>query len=167
MGRRPTIDAVSDTPSGLTWEQANLTREQAAELLALADGLAAVGALRTGRRAGQLSIFNFRLRAATEGSDAPDAPLVLLMGAGVFRRHAFFARFAPARTDDAATLSLSGPIDRDWAWRPPFEELRDRIIGQPVWREAVGASYEERVAAFRAALERVEPGRFVEGRGGE
>ena len=71
LGRRPTIDGVSDTPSGLTWEQANLSREAAAELLALADGLAAVGALRTGRRAGQLSIFNFRLRAATEGSDAP------------------------------------------------------------------------------------------------
>ena len=167
MGRRPTIDAVSDSPSGLTWEQANLTREQAAELLALADGLAAVGALRTGRRAGQLSIFNFRLRAASEGSDAPGAPLVLLMGAGVFRRHAFFARFAPARPDAAATLSLSGPIDRDWAWRPPFEELRDRIIGQPVWREAVGASYEERVERFRAALADVEPSRFVEGRGGE
>ncbi len=170
MGRRPTIDAVSDSPSGLTWEQANLTREQAAELLALADGLAAVGALRTGRRAGQLSIFNFRLRAASEGSDAPGAPLVLLMGAGVFRRHAFFARFAPARPDDAGpapALGLSGPIDGDWAWRPPFEELRDRIIGQPVWREAVGASYEERVAAFRAALAEVEPGRFVEGRGGE
>ena len=121
-----------------------------------------------GRRAGQLSIFNFRLRAATEGSDAPDAPLVLLMGAGVFRRHAFFARFAPARTDDGApALGLSGPIDGDWAWRPPFEELRDRIIGQPVWREAVAASYEERVAAFRTALEGVEPSRFVEGRGGE
>ena len=92
------------------------------------------------------------------------------MGAGVFRRHAFFARFAPARPDDAGpapALGLSGPIDGDWAWRPPFEELRDRIIGRPVWREAVGASYEERVAAFRAALAGVEPSRFVEGRGGE
>ena len=168
MGRRPTIDAVSDSPSGLTWEQANLTREQAAELLALADGLAAVGALRTGRRAGQLSIFNFRLRAASEGSDAPGAPLVVLMGAGIFRRHAFFARFTPARPDDGApALGLSGPIDGDWAWRPPFEELRDRIIGQPVWGEAVGAPYEERVVAFRAALAGVEPARFVEGRGGE
>ena len=156
---------MSDTASRLTWEQTNLTREQAAELLALADGLAAVGALRTGRRAGQLSIFNFRLRAATEGSDAAGAPLVVLMRAGVFRRHAFFARFTPGRPDVAAALALSGPIDRDWAWRPPFEELRDRIVGRPVWREAVGASYEERVAAFRAALASVEPGRFAEGRG--
>ncbi len=157
---------MSDAPSGLTWEQANCTRDQAAELLALADGLAAVGALRTGRRSGQLSIFNFRLRAAADGSDAPDAPLVILMRAGVFRRHTFFARFTPAGADGAAILALSGPIDRDWEWRPPFEELRDRIIGQPVWREAVVASYEERVAAFRAALAAVEPSRFAEGRGG-
>lgn len=165
--RRPTIDAVSDAPSGLTWEQANCTRDQAAELLALADGLAAVGALRTGRRAGQLSIFNFRLRAAADGSDAPDAPFVILMRAGVFRRHTFFARFTPAGADGAAALALSGPIDRDWEWRPPFEELRDRIVGQAVWREAVGAPYDERLAAFRASLAAVEPSRFAERRGGE
>ena len=189
-----------DPTTALTWQQANLPPDQAAELLALADGLAAIGEIRSGRRAGQLSIFNFRLRAAIDAPanarpanarpddhppDDHDAPLVLLMRAGVWRRHTFFARFTPAA--DAATadtpavdtpaadanagdtnanraparFALSGPLDPHWDWRPPFEELRDRIVRQPVWLEAVGAPYDDRVTAFRAALHNVQPVPFA------
>lgn len=146
-------DAQPD--AALTWSRANLPRERAAALLALGDGLAAIGRLRTGRRAGQLSIFNFRLRAACEESEDPQAPLVVLMRAGAVRRHTFFCRYTPAPADDpqaAPSLGVPGPIDRDWDWWPAFEEVRDRIIGQPVWLEAVGAPYVDRLAAYEAAL---------------
>ncbi|PZC43678.1 MAG: hypothetical protein DK306_002024 [Chloroflexi bacterium] len=107
------------------------------------------------------------------------------MRAGVWRRHTFFARFTPApiaptadtpaadtlavetNTADAganrapARFALSGPIDPDWDWRPAFEELRDRIVRQPVWLQAVGAPYDDRVAAFRAALHNVQPVPFA------
>ena len=155
---------ANDAP--LTWERANLHPDRAAALLALGDGLASIGRLRTGRRSGQLSIFNFRLRAAGEASEDasendPQGPLILLMGAGVIRRHTFFCRYTPlAATPDRAgdggapaTLALPGAIDRDWDWWPPFEEVRDRIIGQPVWMEAVGVPYADHLSAFTTVLQ--------------
>ena len=164
LARDGSGDPVSDP--ALSWERTNLSPERAAALLALGDGLAAIGRLRTGRRAGQLSIFNFRLRAAGEGTDGddnddPGGPLTLLMGAGVLRRHTFFCRYtppvpmtpgAPGSPGLPCTLALPGAIDGDWDWWPGFEEVRGRIIPQPVWLEAVGAPYAERLAAFASAL---------------
>lgn len=147
-------DAQPEPP--LTWSRANLPRDRAAALLALGDGLAAIGRLRSGRRAGQLSVFNFRLRAAGEDPKDPYGPLVVLMRAGTIRRHTFFCRYTPPPPDDPQalpSLALPGPIDRDWDWWPAFEEVRDRIIDQPVWLQAVGAPYGDRLAAYDAALD--------------
>ena len=152
----PNAGLPDPPPDRFTWQSANLTPDQAAELLALGDGLAALGLLRRGRRAGQLSIFNFRLRAASEGGDGPESPLVVLMRAGVFRRHTFFVRFTPAAAG-GPRLALSGPLDRRWRWRSDFNEARDRITREPVWLEATGASYPDRVAHFRAALTGLQP----------
>lgn len=146
---------MSDADGPLTWEEANLPLDCAAALLAVGDGLAAIGKLRSGRRAGQLSIFNFRVRAASEGGDSAEDRLVLLMRSGIMRRHTFFCRFTPpaaVQSGRASTLALSGPIDRGWDWWPPFEELRDRLIDTPAWRNAVGESYDERLARFRSQL---------------
>ena len=96
--------------------------------------------------------------------------------AGVLRRHTFFCRYTPPiavplpvsidgpgpgaadadRTEGRpATLALPGAIDADWDWWPSFEEVRDRIINQPVWLEAVGATYADHLAAFASVLQGV------------
>ena len=138
----------------ISWDEANLPLERAAALIVLADGLTAIGKVRTGRAAGQFSIHNFQLRAAyeveAEGSDG-GAPLVVLLRAGAFRRHAWYMRVhlaegAPVR------LELPGPIDAGWDWWRGMDEIRDRLEAQPVWQQALGSPYAVRVEEMEAAL---------------
>ena len=105
------------------WAEARLTAEQAGELIALGEGLVAIGRLRTGKASGQISMHNFLVRAGEEEAGKGERALVVLMRAGVFRRHTFFCRYR--RGDGGgARLELPGPIDRGWAWRASFEEVR-------------------------------------------
>jgi len=170
--------AVADetTPDDLTsLEEANLKLEQAAELLALADGLCRIGRLRDGKHAGQFSIFNFRLRAAYEvvspqldatgdseppldsnplDPNPPDQrePLVVLMRAGIARRHTWFARVYWA--DDGRPMRIEAPsaLDRGWEWWLDIDEIRKRLVTEEVWIEAVGLAWEARVAEVAAEL---------------
>ena len=137
---------------------ANLELTRAAWLITLGEGLTAVGRLRTGKMSGQFSLHNFRLRAAYEssapaaGAAAGEAPLVILLRAGVFRRHTWFMRVHPRVTGKALRLELAGPIDADWDWWTPLTEIHDRLATPPLWKEAVGVSFEQRVQEWASAL---------------
>lgn len=135
------------------WAEARLTAQEAGELIALGEGLVAIGRLRTGTSSGQISMHNFQVRAGEEeaGEGETERALVVLMRAGVFRRHTFFCRYRQG-AGDGARLELPGPIDRGWAWRASFEEVRDRLIEQPVWDEAVGRPFAERAREVATAL---------------
>ena len=118
-------EAASDDAEPTSWAEANLPPEQAAGLIALADGLCQIGRLRDGKDAGQFSIFNFLLRAAYEepAGASSDRPLVILMQAGVFRRHAWYARLYWPDEDRPLRVELSSPIDKGWFWWPDIEEI--------------------------------------------
>ena len=134
-----------------TLGEANLPIERAAALIALAEGLAAIGRLRTGKRAGQISLHNFQLRAAYDEA-AEGSPLVVLMRAGVFRRHTWFMWVQGLDGDGALELRLRRPLERDWDWWPAIEEIQGRLSGRPAWREAVGMEPAEAVRAVRERL---------------
>lgn len=156
--RPPTAPLPSSTapPESVTWppvswDEANLPIDRAAALIALAGGLVAIGHLRRGENAGQISIHNFLLRAAEEPRDSAPV-LVVLMRAGVFRRHTWFLRVFPAADGSPTRLELPSPIDADWDWWPAFEEVRDRLVQQGVWAQAVSQSFDDRQRDVRTAL---------------
>ncbi len=149
-----------DDAARVSWSEANLPLDRAAALITLADGLCAIGRLRQGQSAGQFSIHNFLLRAALEPTDAnaggsrsSPGPLVIMMRAGVFRRHAWYMRVRRDEGGRPQRLELSSPIDAVWDWWSNIEEIRRRIVDQPAWTEAVGESYEVRRLALAGALE--------------
>ncbi len=148
-----------DATSERLLAEARLPAEDAAQLLAVADGLCAIGQLRTGTRAGQFSIFNFLLRCAPdhEHSSADErTPYVVLMRAGILRRHAWYARFWPPDSERPLRLQLPAPIDKSWHWRDDLEEIAKRLDRSETWALAVGHSVEAHVAHFAQLLETVE-----------
>ena len=157
-----------DLSRPVSWDEANLPRERAASLITLADGLCAIGRVRDGKTAGQFSIHNFLLRAAVEvvgeaggetGGDAintaaaDSTSLVVMMRAGVMRRHAWYMRVHRDAAGRPRQLDLPSPIDADWEWWPNVEEIKTRLIDEPVWLSAVGESYDERLRTVALALE--------------
>ena len=153
--RKPSEMPTPRPPEPATWEEARLTPSQASALIGLGEGLVAIGRMRTGVSSGQISLHNFLLRAAAEDEDDDSSALVVLMRAGVFRRHTFFLRYY-ADTGGEARLELPGAIDRGWTWLRPFEEARDRLVGNPAWNEAVGAPFAERARKIGIALTRAK-----------
>lgn len=144
---------VADATTPATLADARLTAADGARLLALADGLCRVGRLRDGRDAGQFSVFNFRLRAAYEPSRGGRPPaMVVLMRAGMFRRHTWWARAHWPVPGRPMRLEVPKPIDRGWSWPLDVDEIRKRLTKESVWREAVGASWEARVAEVEGWL---------------
>ncbi len=136
-------------PLVLTLADVGLTPDRLATLLALGEALAAIGALRAGQAAGQISMHNFRLRSAWEPvpptamaarlqseQDITALPgLVVLMQAGVFRRHAWHGRVLDPH-GAAPLLHLPRPIDPRWTWWPAVTEIRDRLAIVPAWTDA-------------------------------
>lgn len=151
--------------------ETNLTLDRAAGLFALADGLCRVGRIRDGKEAGQFSVFNFLLRAAYEeasGGAESRRSLVVLMRAGVVRRHTWFARVFWREGDVPMRIEVPSSLDHRWEWWLDVDEIRKRLIDEPVWLQAVGASWEERVAAVAeeiagADLIKVEAGAEKQG----
>jgi hypothetical protein len=159
--------ADGDHSNPLTWDEANLPLERAASLIALADGLCAIGRVRDGKDAGQFSIHNFLLRAAVEthddavdggtdsGGSADFRPMVVMMRAGVMRRHAWYMRVHHDGDGRQQQIDLPSPIDADWEWWPNIEEIQSRLIDEPVWASSVGATFDERCRVIALALESV------------
>ena len=162
----------------LSWDEANLSLAHAASLITLADGLCAIGRFRDGKSAGQFSIHNFLLRAAIEANDASDgvvadepiedvvgaaatdggagtSPLVIMMRAGIYRRHAWYMRVHRDGAGRPHQVDLPSPIDADWEWWPNIDEIRSRLIDEPVWASAVGATFDARCRVVAVALESV------------
>ena len=131
--------------------EANLPIARAAVVVALAEGLTAIGRLRTGKRAGQISLHNFLLRAAYD-EGAEGSPLVVLMRAGVFRRHTWFMWVRGLAGAGPVEVTLRRPLERDWDWWPAIEEIQGRLGEGPAWREAVGREPAEAVRAVRERL---------------
>lgn len=143
-----------EQPSSL--EEARLPLDHAALLLAIADGLCAIGQLRTGARSGQFSIFNFLLRCAPDDEyEAPDerTTYVLLMQAGIVRRHGWYAHFWLPEDELPLRIAVPAPIGKSWHWHDDVVEISKRLDASETWTQAVGRSVEEQVAWFRAALE--------------
>ena len=139
--------------------EARLPTEAAAQLLAVADGLCAIGQLRTGTRAGQFSIFNFLIRCAPDPEyDSPDdrTAYVVMMRAGILRRHAWYARFWLADDERPLRLQLPSPIDKSWDWLDAIEEIGERLNRSETWVLAVGQSVEAHTAQFTEQLNAVE-----------
>lgn len=137
-------------------EGVNLDLDRTAALLALAEALTRVGTLRTGERSGQFSIHNFRLRAAYD----PSETLVLLMRAGIWRRHTWFC----AIRDHQAQMELAvpRPIEQGWEWWMGVEEIRGRLVASAAWQEAVADSFDALQSSYAQRLREV---RLVIGRG--
>ena len=149
------MDADSNTPLA----EAGLPAEHAARLLALADGLCAIGQLRQGRRAGQFSIFNFLIRAAEDPEHlSPDGRIgsVVMMRAGIIRRHAWYTRFWPPHVGRPLRLELPGPIDHRWNWHDAVEEITNRLDRSETWMQAVGENVEAHVERFAQELRSAE-----------
>lgn len=146
-----------EQPSSL--EEARLPLDHAALLLAIADGLCAIGQLRTGARSGQFSIFNFLLRCAPDDEyEASDerTTYVLLMQAGIVRRHGWYAHFWLPEDEHPLRIAVPAPIGKSWHWHDDVVEISKRLDASETWTQAVGRSVEEQVAWFRAALESAE-----------
>lgn len=140
-------------------EEARLPEPDAARLLSVADGLCAIGQLRTGVRAGQFSIFNFLLRCAPDPDyHSPDErlPYVVMMRAGILRRHAWYARFWLPDENRPLRLQLPSPIDQSWHWRDDLEEIEKRLDPSETWTLAVGHSVADHAAHFLELLKDVE-----------
>ena len=136
-------------------EEANLSAERAALLLAVADGVRRIGAARTGVESGQFSIFNFLLRCAEEEErrdDAGRSAFALMMQAGIVRRRAWYCRFWLPEEEDALRLELPAPLPRGWEWWTDIEEIARRLGPSAAWVEVVGESLEGRTGYFREAL---------------
>ena len=154
----PSPDPAAGQADPTTWAEANLVPGQAAGLIALADGLCQIARLRDGKDAGQFSIFNFLLRAAYEepaGGDT-ERPLVILMQAGVFRRHAWYARLRWPHEGRPLRVELASPIDKGWLWWPDIEEIAKRLADEDVWRRTVGQAWQTRAAEIAADLQSAE-----------
>lgn len=152
-----TSTADSEQPTSL--EEARLPLDHAALLLAIADGLCAIGQLRTGARSGQFSIFNFLLRCAPdEEYRRPDerTTYVLLMQAGIFRRHGWYAYFWLPDDEHSLRLAVPAPISKSWHWHDDIVEISKRLEPSETWTQAVGRSVDEQVRYFRDALESAE-----------
>ena len=143
---------MSGAKSTPVLEEAGLPLERAALVLAVADGLCAIGELRTGERAGQFSIFNFLIRCAVE----EDGAHVVLMRAGILRRHAWWMRYRLPEGEGPLRLELPGTLDRGWDWQPAVEEIAERLRRSEVWEEALGASVDSRVSWFAGELREAE-----------
>ena len=142
-----------------TLKAARLPVEHASRLLAVADGLCAIGQLRTGTRAGQFSIFNFLLRCAPDVEyPSPDerATYVVLMQAGIIRRHGWYAYFWLPEDDRPLRLGLPAPIGKSWHWHDDVVEISKRLEQSETWTQAVGESVEDHVQRFEDALQAAE-----------
>ena len=142
-----------------TLDEARLPLDQAARLLAVADGLCAIGQLRTGTRAGQFSLFNFLLRCAPdEEYDSPDerTTYALLMQAGIIRRHGWYAHFWLPEDERPLRLALPAPVSKSWHWHDDVVEIGKRLERSETWTQAVGESVEEHVERFAEALASAE-----------
>ena len=142
-----------------TLEEARLPLEHAARLFAVADGLCAIGQLRTGTRAGQFSIFNFLLRCAPDDEyPSPDerTTYVLLMQAGVIRRHGWYAYFWLAEDGLPMRVGLPAPIGKSWHWHDDVVEISKRLEQSDTWMQAVGESVDDHIQRFADALEDAE-----------
>ena len=152
-----------------TLDEARLSIDHAATLLAISDGLCKIGAARTGASAGQFSIFNFLLRCAEEPERRDDAgrpAYVTMMQAGIMRRRGWYCRYwlpgdelpgdelpghgLPLR------IEIPAPLAARWEWWVDIEEIQRRLERSPAWGETVGDPIEARIAHFRTALEAAE-----------
>lgn len=152
-----TSTTSSEEPSSLA--DAGLPADHAARLLAIADGLCAIGRLRTGERGGQFSIFNFLLRCAIdEEYESPDDRLthVILMQAGIIRRHGWFAHFWLADNERPLRLAVPAAISKSWHWHDDVSEISKRLDQSETWRQAVGASVDDHVERFAELLASAE-----------
>ena len=153
-----------EQPSSLA--AARLPADHAARLLAIADGLCAIGQLRTGERSGQFSIFNFLLRCATDEeyqTSDERTTYVLLMQAGIFRRHGWYAYYWLPEGERSLRIAAPAPISKSWHWHDDVVEISRRLEPTETWRQAVGCSVDERVQFFREALESAEVVRASKG----
>ena len=151
--------ANSEHEEPTTLEEARLPLEQAARLLAVADGLCAIGQLRTGERGGQFSIFNFLLRVALDDEypSPDDRPThVLLMQAGIVRRHGWFAYFWLPDDERPLRLALPAPIGKSWHWHDDLVEISKRLEPSEAWKQAVGETLDEHIQRFATALQDAE-----------
>ncbi len=142
-----------------TLEDARLPLAQAARLFAIADGICAIGQLRTGTRSGQFSIFNFLIRCAPDDEyPSPDErpTYVVLMQAGIVRRHGWYAYFWLPEHDHPLRIALPAPIGKSWHWHDDIVEIGRRFQTSEAWTQAVGESVEEHVARFGEWLARAE-----------
>ncbi|MDE2966861.1 MAG: hypothetical protein OXS30_05150 [Chloroflexota bacterium] len=148
-----TSTGSSEPPT--TLEEARLPLDHAARLLAIADGLCAIGQLRTGERAGQFSIFNFLIRCAPDDEYAsPDdrTTYALLMQAGIVRRHGWYAYFWLPDDQRPLRLALPSPVGKSWHWHDDIMEISNRFEQSEGWTQAVGESVDEHVERFKEAL---------------
>lgn len=152
-----TSTARSEPPT--TLEEARLPHEQAARLLAIADGICAIGELRTGERSGQFSIFNFLIRCAPDDEyPSPDerTTYALLMQAGIIRRHGWYAYFWLPDDEWPLRMGLPAPIDKSWHWHDDIVEISKRFEQSDGWTQAVGETVDEHVQRFSDALRSAE-----------
>ena len=153
------MTSISRDEPPTSLDEARLPADHAARLLAIADGLCAIGLLRTGDRAGQFSVFNFLIRCATdEDYPAPDdrTTHVVLMQAGVFRRHGWYAYFWLPDDERPLRLAVPSPISKSWHWFEDIVEISRRLEGTDTWTQAVGQSIDQHIEQFTAALETAE-----------
>lgn len=149
------MTSTASRESPTTLEEARLPHDHAARLLAVADGLCAIGQLRTGERAGQFSIFNFLIRCAPDDEyPSPDerTTYALLMQAGIFRRHGWYAYFWLPDDERPLRMGLPAPIDKSWHWHDDIVEISKRFEQSEGWTQAVGETVDEHVERFSEAL---------------
>ena len=129
--------------------------EHAARLLAIADGLCEIGQLRAGQRAGQFSVFNFLIRCAIDDDyPSPDErpTHVVLMQAGILRRHGWYAHFWLPRNDRPLRVAIPAPISKTWRWHDDILEISRRFETSEAWTHAIGCPVEEHVSRFLTRL---------------
>ena len=152
-----------------TLDEARLSIDHTAALLAISDGLCKIGAARTGASAGQFSIFNFLLRCAEEPErrDAAGRPAyVTMMQAGIMRRRGWYCRYwlpagelpgdEPPGGELPLRIEIPAPMAARWEWWVDLEEIQRRLERSPAWGETVGDPIEASIAHFRTALEAAE-----------
>lgn len=139
---------------GTNLESLNLDVGRLANLLALSEALTRIGQFRTGDLSGQFSIHNFQLRAAYDSHEA----LVILMRAGILRRHAWFCslRVVNERSERYLELTAPQPLARDWNWEPAVEEIKGRLLKSSVWDQSVEESFDELLVHYKEELKKVQ-----------